>query len=137
MIPYKFIDDLTSDVMFEAYGKDLNELFSNAATAMFEVICDIDNVKPEKSMVIKVEGKDASDLLYRFLSELIAAVDTDEMFFSKFEIKEIDNNHLIAECYGEPVSQEKGNTVVKAVLYYGFSLKKTDKGFMARVACDI
>ena len=38
MKKYKFIEGLTSDVMFEAYGKDLKELFSNAAEAMFSVI---------------------------------------------------------------------------------------------------
>ena len=30
---YKFIEDLTSDVIFEAYGKNLKGSFSNAAIA--------------------------------------------------------------------------------------------------------
>jgi len=137
MIPYKFIDDLTSDVMFEAYGKNLEEVFTNSALAMFEVICDIDKVEPKDKKTLQVKGKDESELLYQFLSELIALVDVEEMFFSKFKIKEIKNKHLIAECYGESMTPEKGNTVVKAVLYYGFKLEKTKQGYVARVACDI
>ena len=42
---YRFIDDLTSDVMFEAYGKDLRELFENAAEALFSVICQVGEVQ--------------------------------------------------------------------------------------------
>ena len=34
---YKFIDSLTSDVMFEAYGKTFKELFENAALALFSI----------------------------------------------------------------------------------------------------
>ncbi len=137
MIPYRFVDDLTSDVMFEAYGKDLKEVFTNSAMAMFEVICDIDKVKPEKMVEIEITEDNTSDLLYKFLSELIALVDIEEMFFSKFEIEKISDKKLSAKIYGEPIIPEKGNTVVKAVLYYGFKLEKNKQGYMARVACDI
>ena len=44
---YRFIDKLKSDVMFEAYGKNLKGLFENAALALFSVICDIKKVKPK------------------------------------------------------------------------------------------
>ena len=30
MDKFKIIDDLTSDVLFEAYGKDMKELFENS-----------------------------------------------------------------------------------------------------------
>lgn len=136
-LKYKIVDDLTSDVMFEAYGKDLREVFSNSALAMFSVICDLKKVKALKSVDVSVSGKDAADLLYKWLSELVALVDTEGMFFSKFEIIEIDETHLKAKAYGEDISPEKGETVVKAVLYYGFKFEKTPKGFVARVGCDI
>ncbi|MEK6864339.1 MAG: archease [Nanoarchaeota archaeon] len=137
MQKYKIVDDLTSDVMFEAYGKDLKELFSNSATAMFSVICDVDKIKPQKAVVVNINGDNASDLLYKWLSMLVALVDTKAMFFSKFEILEIDDKHVKAKCYGEPITPGKGETVVKAVLYYGFKLEKTKKGWKAKVACDI
>ena len=34
---YKFIDNIMSDVAYEAYGKDLKELFINAAEALLSV----------------------------------------------------------------------------------------------------
>ncbi len=135
---YKIIEDLTSDVMFEAYGKDLKEVFENSALAMFSVICNVKKVKAIKAVDVSVKGSDASDLLYKWLSELVALVDTEGMFFSKFEIIEIDETHLKAKAYGEDISPEKGETVVKAVLYYGFKLERLPKGgWKARVGCDI
>ncbi len=134
---YKIIDRITSDVMFEAFGKNKKELFSNAAEAIFSVICEIKKVKPEKKLRIKVKGKNLKDLLYNWLQKLIAEVDIEEMFFSKFEIKKISDKELEAEVYGEPLSKEKSGTVVKAVTYYNFKLEKIDKGYKASISVDI
>src|SRR4030042_6402754 len=73
----RFIDDLTSDVMFEAYGKGLKEVFANAAEAMFTVICHIKKVRPKKALLIEAEAEDAGKLMIAWLQELIAAVDTE------------------------------------------------------------
>ncbi len=134
---YKFIDDLTSDVMFEAYGKDLKELFVNAAEALFSVICKIDRVRPDKTRDISVQGEDEGRLMINWLQELISMVDTDEMFFSRFDILEIDEKHLKARISGETIRPELGETVVKAVTYYKFKFEKTEKGYKTRVSLDI
>ena len=86
---YKFLDDLTSDVMYEAYGKDLKELFSNAALALFEVISDISNVNPKLIKKVELKAENLEELMIAWLQELIARVDTDMMFFSEFDIEEI------------------------------------------------
>ncbi|MEK6922189.1 MAG: archease, partial [Nanoarchaeota archaeon] len=44
MKKYNFFDH-TADVMFEAYGKTLNELFENAALATQETQVDLKDVK--------------------------------------------------------------------------------------------
>jgi len=137
MEKYKFIEDLTSDVMFEARGKSLKELFQNAAEAMFSVICQIERVKPRKSLYIKVGGRDVKDLMFNWLQQLISLVDTEEMFLSRFEIQEIDKKHLKAMVWGEGISPEKSGTLVKGVTLYNFRVEKTPWGWDARVACDI
>jgi SHS2 domain-containing protein len=134
---YRFIDDLTSDVMFEAYGKTPKELFSNAALALFSVICQIKDVKPTKVKVIEVGAKNLKDLMFEWLQELIGIVDTENLFFSKFEILEIDDKHLKAKCWGEEASPERGGTVVKAVTYYKYKFEKTKEGYKVRVSLDI
>jgi SHS2 domain-containing protein len=134
---YKILDELTSDVMFEAYGKDKKELFSNSAEALFSIICKIKKVKPKIKKEINVKGKDLKELLFNFLQELIARVDIDEMFFSKFDIKEISDKHLKCICYGESTSPEKGEIIVKAITMYRFKVEEVKDKYKATVSMDI
>ena len=138
---YKYIDDLTSDVLFEAYGKKLEELFKNCAEAMFSIICQMDRIEPLEKREVIIEAESKERLLMEWLGALIALVDTEEMFFSKFEVDGINDLggtwELVANVYGEEIVPEKGETVVKAVTNYGFKLEKTEKGYLARVSLDI
>ena len=134
---YKFIDKIRSDVMFEAYGKDKKELFENAAEALFEVICKIKEVKPKETEEFQIKADNLEDLMLNWLQALIAIVDTEEKFFSKFEIEEIDNTHLKAKLKGESIRPELGETVVKAVTMYKYKLEKTKEGYKVTVSLDI
>jgi SHS2 domain-containing protein len=134
---YEFIDDLTSDVMFEAYGRSLEEVFKNAAEAMFSVICKLKKIAPKKSLEIEVKGQNKEELMVSWLQRLISLVDTEDMFFSRFDILEIDEKHIKAKIHGEDIRPELGETVVKAVTYYKFKFEKTGKGYVVRVSLDI
>ena len=137
---YKFVEDLTSDVMFEAEGKDLSELLEQASLALFDVVCQREKVDPKNFVEIEVVASDPEELLHEWLSMLLTESDVNEMFFSNFEVSvEEKNGKLIArgKAWGEPYSQEKSGTLVKGVTYYGLKVEKTDKGWKARVACDI
>jgi SHS2 domain-containing protein len=134
---YKFIDEITSDVMFEAYGSSLKSVFSNAAEAMFTMFCHIDKVEPKVEKKIEVKADSIEDLMVNWLQALIAAVDIEGMFFSKFKITEIDSKHLVAYVYGENMTRTLGKTVVKAVTYHQYEFKKTKDGYMCRVSLDI
>ncbi|MFH0957030.1 MAG: archease [Candidatus Aenigmatarchaeota archaeon] len=137
MKKYEIVEDLTSDVMFEAYGKNLRELFENAALAMASVICRTDLVKAKKKLNVEISAENEEKLLVSWLQHLIALVDTEEMFFSRFEVLKIDARHLKARVYGEPIEPGKGGTVVKAVTYYRLGVEKTASGWKARVALDV
>ena len=134
---YKFIDSITSDVMFEAYGKNPKELFENAAEALFSVICRISEVEPKQERIVGLTADSVDELLIDWLQELIALVDVEEMFFSKFKIEEMQGNSLRATVFGEPITPEKGETVVKAVTYHKFKLEETKKGLTATISLDI
>jgi len=79
MEKYKVIDDLTSDVLFEAYGNDLKELFENSAAALSSVVCDIEKVEKQKSFSVELKGESVEDLMINWLQEIIALVDTEEI----------------------------------------------------------
>lgn len=134
---YKFIDDLTSDVMFEAYGKTTKEVFENSAEALFSIICNVKSVSPKKPMNIELRANSIEELMISWLQELISMVDTEEMFFSKFRVTKVDDRQLKARVWGESITPSKGETVVKAVTYYKYKFEKTDKGYIVNVSLDI
>ena len=134
---FKFIDGLTSDVVFEAYGKNLRELFENAAFAMFSVICQVEKIGEKIEKEVEVKGEGAKDLMFNWLQELIVLVDLENVFFSRFRVTEISEKHLKAKCYGEEADPKKGGTLVKAVTYYKFNIEKTDKRYKVTVSLDI
>ncbi len=138
MKPYKFIDDLTSDVMFEARGRTLGEVFSNAATALFDVIAQVGKVKASRKVRVTVKGEDLSDLMFNWLQELITLVDIEEMFFSRFDVNVDEKNNILdATCYGEAARPEASGTLVKAVTYYKYKFGKTGRDYVVNVSLDI
>jgi SHS2 domain-containing protein len=134
---YKFIDSITSDVLFEAYGKNLKELFENSAEALASIQCKSELIIPKIPIEIELKAETVDELMIGWLQEIIARVDTEEMFFSKFDIKEISETKLTAEIWGEPITPEKGETVVKAVTYHKFKLEKIKEKLKATVSLDI
>jgi len=137
---FEFLEDVTSDVMFKAYGKNLEELLKNAGLAMFTVMCDIEKIKAKKFVEVKVEGENEEELFYNWLSELLTVHEIESMFFSDFEIKveRRENGYVVrAKAFGEDIKPENVLTVVKAVTYHKFSVKRENDSWVATVVLDI
>ena len=55
---YKFLEDVAiADIAFEAYGKDLNEVFENAALAIFELSADVETIDAVKKVEFELENE--------------------------------------------------------------------------------
>jgi len=138
---FKFLENIAiADVAFEAYGKTLEEAFSNAALAMFEVQTDIEKVKPSISKDVKIESENKESLLFDWLSELIYLRDIENMFFSKFEIKIEKNNKfkLTGKIYGEKIGKDHElRTEVKGVSYQLMKIEEKPNEFKVRVILDV
>ncbi len=140
MKKYEIVDDIKSDVMFKAYGKNLEELVENSGEALFSVVCDINKVEEKQVLMLEVEGEEEEDLIYNWLSELLTVIDTENMFFKKFRVLELDRNdgfRVRIECHGEEIRQELILTVAKAVTYYKYLVEKTGEGWVVSVVLDI
>lgn len=136
---FKFLDITTSDVAFEACGKNLSELFSNAALAMFEVMINTKQIKPKTKRNVKVKGSDLESLMFNWLNNLLVFVDSENLAFSQFEVKVDEKNlKLKAVCKGEVMDRKKHETRthVKACTYHKMEIKK-NKVWKARVILDI
>ncbi|MEM5820033.1 MAG: archease [Candidatus Aenigmatarchaeota archaeon] len=140
MEKFKFIDITSADVAFEAYGKDLNELFANSALAMFEVMINTSLVNKKIERFIEVNGYDLLSLMFNWLNELIFYVDTENLAFSEFEVNVDEKNFkLKAMCKGEKIDRNKHEvrTLVKACTYHKMKIWKENEIWKAIVILDI
>ena len=139
---YKFLEDVAiADIAYEAYGKDLDEMFENAALAIFELSANIKTVDAKKKLEVKIENEKIENLLYDFLSEILFLKDSKYMVFKKVkvEIKEGKKYQLKAILEGDTINPEKQKLEndIKAVTMHMFEVKKEKKGYKATVVVDI
>lgn len=131
---YKYLEH-TADIKFRAYGKKVNEVFENAALAMFNTMSD-DKIKSKIRKRFKVSGKDYESLLYNFLEEFLVLIDTDNFFLSKVKVR-IKDFILMAEAVGDNVKNYETNIDVKAVTYNNMFVKKEKSVWVAQVVLDV
>lgn len=131
----------TADAKFTAYGKTMEECFSNAGIACFEIITDTTKVQPKKKHMISVKAKRPMALLFDFLDELLFLLDTEGLLVCDVQdmaISEENNEWLLtATALGD---YHKGYDVscnVKAVTYNDMDIKETDKGWECTVVVDL
>ena len=139
---YKFLEDVaTADIAFEAYGKDEEELLTNAALALFDASANLEKIEGNKKKEIELEESSFERLFYDFLEELVFLKDADYMVFNKVNVKIKKNEmyHLFAEAYGDTIDPDKHELKndVKAVTLHQFKVEKTDEGWKAFVILDV
>src|SRR6266513_495002 len=117
-MPYRYLEEIgTADIAFEATGRDLLELFRDAADATMNVM--IDNI-------------DA--LLFDLLQELIFLKDAERLLLRirKLHINEKDEKYFLrAIAEGESLDAERHHqrADVKAVTLHDFSVVREKGGW--------
>jgi len=124
-----------------AYGSTLEESFENAGLAMFEVMTDTSQVKPDIKKEFSIESEDLVSLLYDFLEELLFLHDVDFMLFSKFKVNirpSKEGYSLKGEVMGEEINHDvhERRDEVKAVTFHQMEVKE-EKGYKVRVILDL
>jgi SHS2 domain-containing protein len=141
---YRYLEELgTADIVFEATGRDLPELFSDAADATMNVMIDnLDAIKPRVTRHIELLSDKLDMLLFDLLQELIFLKDAERLLLRirKLRIDQQDQNYLLqATAEGEPLDAERHHqrADVKAVTLHDFSVEKVNGGWKARALLDI
>ncbi|MGB9927089.1 MAG: archease [Methanosarcina sp.] len=139
---YEYLEH-TADAKFLAYGKTLEEVFENAALAMFNVMIDTEKVSKEMASEIILDSPDLESLLIDWLSELLYLFEVEEVIFKDFEVEEIkqdkDGYSLKAWASGEKFYPESHpfETEIKAVTYNQLKVEETSEGWEAQVVVDL
>jgi len=139
---FEFLEH-TADAYIAAYGESLEEAFENAALATFEVMTNVEKVKPETEDLVEVEAHDEYSLLYSWLEELLVRFETTNNLYCRFKISSIEKTpsglKLKAKIWGEPLNLERHlrKVGVKAVTYHRMEIVKKPKAITVRFILDI
>lgn len=135
---YKLLDH-TADIGIIVSGRDLPEVFGNAAYAMFDILTDVDSVRQTESYSLRVSAENVEDLLVAWLSELLYRYETERVIFSKFAIDDISNGKLSATIFGEKIAlgRHEIKTEIKSVTYHQLRVERTGDGWEAQVIFDV
>lgn len=136
---YELIEH-TADIGIRIKGKDLKELFKNAACAMFDIIAE--KISRKKSLAqakytIIQKADNLDELFIDWLNELLSLSATKEKIFCEYKFKRLDERNLEAVVFGCDIKDYKINTEIKAATYHELKLKKTDSGWIAEVIFDV
>ena len=88
MRTFEYIDH-TGDLGIRVRGKTLQDLFTNAAHALFETVAVLDTIDPISQFQIDVKAESVAELMVAWLDELIFRHEVDEVFFKRVEIVEL------------------------------------------------
>ena len=128
----------TADVKFRAYGKSLEEAFSNAALALTKIITDPDKVEAKIEKTIEVESEDEKALLYDFLEQFIILLDSEGFLLNSVKELKIENRKLKADIVGDnELEKYETETHIKAVTYQEMEIKKEKDKYYVQVVIDI
>lgn len=117
----------TADVFIKAYGKTVDEIFSNAAYALFDQIADISLVSPVGEEKIELEAASREVLLVDYLNELLYMHDAFRVIYCSFDVQ-VQGSRLTSTVRGERIDRERHvlKSQVKAVTYHMLELNEKE-----------
>jgi SHS2 domain-containing protein len=129
----------TADIGVRIFGRDIKELFVNAAFAMFDVMADIDGMKTPIEDTIEAEAGNQEELLVAWLDELLYRATAKDMIYSQFEIEELTETRVSATAYGISASANRNRlkTEIKAITYSDLNIRRSGGTYQAEVIFDV
>ena len=135
---YEVIDH-TADLGMVVKGADASDLFTNAAYAMIDLMIEGDTGGKGTKRQITIEGEDYSDLMVRWLGEILYLFDGEHVLVSAIEISSISPIQLKSALTLVPLKRGHHEILreIKAVTYHQIAVEETPHEWEARVIFDI
>jgi len=144
--------DISGDVGLKAFGKNMDEMFINAAIGMYSLITNLKLIKERKTVDMEVKSSSLEGLFVSWLNELIFYFDAYGFIGRRIEITEFTptltlplqgegqgGGVLKAQVYGEDfdLKRHKSKLLIKAATYHNLRIEKIDDTWDAEVIFDI
>lgn len=135
---YEFFEH-TADLGLRVRAPTLDELFVEAARALFAAILDDPSqAAPREAISVRLEETDRELLLFDWLNMLLFRFETEHRVFGRFEAHVADGR-LEATAWGEMLDPARHalNHEVKAITYHGLRVEPDADGWLAEFIVDI
>jgi len=135
---YELIEH-TADIGIKVKGQTLQDLFANAASALFDIMAEQKTGKSvtAKAFDIELTAPSLEDLFQNWLGELLSLSAAKEVVFSDFTILDLNDNSIKAKASGQSRANYTIKTEIKAVTYHELEIEKTERNWEARVIFDV
>lgn len=138
---YRFLPH-TTDAYIESVGPTFEAALENAGLALFDTMCDLGAITPERPDAITADGADDLELLYNWLESLLLKFELERKVYSKFQVsvtRDPQAVRLKALAYGESFDRKKhgAKVEVKAVTYHRMDISRRDGLVVLRFILDL
>jgi SHS2 domain-containing protein len=128
--------DHTADWALRVWGRDLDDLFHQAALGMY-FLMETRLSEPESEPVhhrLELEAGDPESLLVAFLSDLLYLDEVQGLAFDRFDFHPIPGGLAIELQGARIVGQTR---LIKAVTFHGLEIVSSEMGLEAKVVFDV
>jgi SHS2 domain-containing protein len=125
----------TADIAIRVWGRDLAQLFANAAYGMACQLADVATVERTVEHEIQLEDWDAETLLVSWLDEFLYANERDGLVFTDFDMLEVSPTRLRAVVRGGPAPVRWYS--IKAVTFNDLRIVRTAEGYETTIVFDV
>ncbi len=131
----------TADAKFRAYGKTLEEAFSNAALAFFNLLIDTKTIQPALTQKIQTQAKNKESLLFDFVDELVYLLSAEGFLLhqvSELKITSINDGYeLSATLLGDDHKKYNTHGDIKAATYNDMLIEEKPNEVMIQMVVDV
>lgn len=137
-VGYELVDH-TADIGVRVWGPTAEEVFEQAALALFSLVCDPLDVGELESVDVELEAEGMDLLLAAWLNELLYVFEARKLVLSQFDLFEVGEHALRARVSGEPFDTSRHIVCggVKAATLHELSLRRRDDGWEGFVLLDV
>ncbi|MDF1597256.1 MAG: archease [Acidimicrobiia bacterium] len=128
----------TADVAVAVYGESVSDLFANAASALFELMFEMDSPRLGPTVRVEATGDGLEELLVAWLSELLAIAEVDGVALADFEVTVTGDNKAAGSATAIPVEDlVMAGTPIKAVTYHELRVREVGGIWTATIVFDV
>ena len=131
--------DHTADIGVRLWAPTAEEVFEQAALAMFSLVCDPLDVGELEAVEVALEAESMDLLLAAWLNELLSVFEARKLVLSQFDLLEVGEHSLRARVSGEPLDTSRHIICggVKAASLRELSLEQREDGWRGFVLLDV